>query len=168
MRETEADIGVQLDRRRREVVERWQLTDELVLVGAGSPIHVPGRGDLTYRFRSHSEYLYLTDRERPRGVLAFDPAEGWVDFVAPVTRAERLWEGASPDDGDGTPLDELKPWLAARAGRRIAVLGTPPEGVASDPELEERVREALNYVRRQKDELELARIRVAEEATRAG
>jgi hypothetical protein len=46
-----------------------------------------------YPFRSHSEYLYLTDRERPGGVLAFDPHEGWVDFVTAVTRDERLWEG---------------------------------------------------------------------------
>ena len=43
--------------------------------------------------------LYLTDRERPAGVLAFDPHEGWVDFVAPVTRDERLWEGAAGELG---------------------------------------------------------------------
>jgi Xaa-Pro aminopeptidase len=150
------------------VAERWDLSDEVILIGAGAPIHVPGRADLTYRFRSHSEYFYLTDRERPHGVLAFDPAEGWVDFVAPVTRAERLWEGASPDDGEGTPLDELEGWVSARSGRRTAVLGTPPPDITSDPELEERARAGLNHVRRQKDELEVARMRVAEEATRAG
>src|ERR671926_516570 len=91
----DATIAVQLERRRRAAVERWQLDDQVVLVGAGDRIPVPGRGDLTYPFRAHSEYLYLTDRERPGGVLAFDPAgDGWVDFVAPVTREERLWEGA--------------------------------------------------------------------------
>jgi hypothetical protein len=35
-----------------------------VLIGAGNKIPVPGRGDRTYAFRAHSEYLYLTDRER--------------------------------------------------------------------------------------------------------
>jgi Xaa-Pro aminopeptidase len=166
------DVVAQLERRRREVAERWGLTDEIVLIGAGSPIHVPGRADLTYRFRSHSEYLYLTDRERPEGVLAFDPGgEGWVDFVAPVTREERLWEGASPGDDDGTALDELERWIEARAGRRIALLGArgaATAGVSSDSGLERRARAALNHVRRQKDAVELARMRAAEAATRAG
>jgi hypothetical protein len=35
-----------------------------VLIGAGAPVPVPGRRDRTYPFRAHSEYLYLTDRER--------------------------------------------------------------------------------------------------------
>jgi Xaa-Pro aminopeptidase len=153
------------------VAERWQLSDEIVLIGAGSRIHVPGRGDRTYPFRSHSEYLYLTDRERPDGVLAFDPAEGWVDFVAPVTRDERLWEGATEGEAEGRPVAELAGWLDARQGRRVAFLGAPvagKAGVSSDAEIEASVRAALNYVRRPKDALELARMRAAERATRAG
>ena len=51
---------------------------------------VPGRHDRMYPFRAHSEYLYLTDRERPGGVLAFDPGEGWVEFVSPVSRGAAL------------------------------------------------------------------------------
>ena len=47
--------------------------DTVVLIGAGTAVPVPGRGDRTYPFRAHSEYFYLTDRERPGGVLAFDP-----------------------------------------------------------------------------------------------
>jgi Xaa-Pro aminopeptidase len=171
MRENEGDVAAQLERRRRAVTERWDLGDAIVLVGAGSPIHVPGRADLTYPFRSHSEYLYLTDRERPEGVLAFDPAEGWADFVAPVTRAERLWEGAPDDGAEGTPLPELDDWLAARAGRRIACLGARgarTAGLSSDADLESIARAALNHVRRQKDPHELARMRAAEQATRAG
>jgi hypothetical protein len=34
-------------RRRRAVAERWDLNDEVVLVGAGEPIHIPGRADRT-------------------------------------------------------------------------------------------------------------------------
>ena len=104
-------------------------------------------------------------------MLAFDPAEGWVDFVAPVTRQERLWEGAPPGEAEGTPLPELDAWLAARAGRRIASLGARGARTArlsSDAELESSTRAALNHVRRQKDPLELARMRAAERATRAG
>jgi hypothetical protein len=54
-------IATQLERRRRAVAEQWQLDNELVLIGAGEKIVVPGRGDRTYPFRAHSEYFYLTD-----------------------------------------------------------------------------------------------------------
>jgi Xaa-Pro aminopeptidase len=121
-----------------------------------------------YPFRSHSEYLYLTDRERPGGVLAFDPHEGWVDFVTAVTRDERLWEGASDDEQEGRPRTELTGWLAERRGRPIAGLGAPVAEVAFDEGLTTELRQELNRVRRQKDELELARMRVAERATSAG
>lgn len=156
-----------LERRRRAVADRWNLTREVVLIGAGAPLPVPGRGDRTYPFRSHSEYLYLTDRERPSGVLAFDPQEGWTDFVVPVTRDEQLWEGAVPTE-EGVPIAEFARWLEERDDRRIAVLGSPVEGTLSDSELESQLRDELNYARREKDELELRRMREAEHATAAG
>ena len=164
----EATLPKQLERRRRAAAEAWGLRDEVVLVGAGTRIPVPGRADLTYPFRAHSEYLYLTDRERPGGVLAFDPLEGWVEFVAPVTRDERLWEGAPPGDLEGVPVAELAGWLEARQGRPTACLGSPVTGVPSDQALEASARAALNHIRRQKDEVELGRMRAAERATRAG
>src|SRR5262245_46942029 len=155
-----------LDRRRRAVAERWNLSDEVVLVGAGERIHIPGRADRTYPFRAHSEYFYLTDRERPGGVLAFDPHEGWTDFVVPVTRDELLWEGAPAGELEGVPVAGLGEWLAARRGRPVACLGVPVAGVDAAPEAELRV--GLNAVRRPKDEVELERMRVAERATSAG
>ncbi len=161
-------IAEQLERRRRAVAERWELGDELVVVGAGGRIPVPGRGDRTYPFRAHSEYLYLTDRERPGGAMAFDPHEGWVDFVVPVTREERLWEGAEGDGGEGVPVAELAAWLERRSGRPLAGLGAPLPDVASDAQLEADLRCALNHVRRQKDAVELGRMRAAERATRDG
>jgi Xaa-Pro aminopeptidase len=143
-----------------------------VLVGAGEPTPVPGRYDRTYPFRAHSEYLYLTDRERPGGVLAFDPGEGFVEFIAPVSREELLWAGADElEEGvpAGTqPVTELPAWLAARRGLRIGVLGASLPGIDSDPELEEDLRYELDAVRRVKDEVEVERMRAAEEATRAG
>jgi hypothetical protein len=116
----EATVPQLLERRRRAAAEAWSLRDGLVLVGAGTRIPVPGRADRTYPFRAHSEYLYLTDRERPGGVLAFDPLEGWVDFVAPVTRDERLWEGAPHGDLEGVPVAALEGWSRARVGRERA------------------------------------------------
>jgi Aminopeptidase P, N-terminal domain len=144
-------VAEQLERRRRAVADDWNLTREVVLVGAGEPVPVPGRGDVTYPFRSHSEYLYLTDRERPGGVLAFDPDEGWVDFVVPVTRDEMLWEGAREEDGDGVPAAQLADWLAQRRDRPVAGLGAAVPGASSDAALTAELRRGLNRVRRQKD-----------------
>jgi Xaa-Pro aminopeptidase len=162
------DIAQQLERRRRAVAAEWNLGREVVLVGAGEPVPVPGRGDLTYPFRSHSEYLYLTDRERAGGVLAFDPDEGWVDFVVPVTREEMLWEGARPEDAEGVPIGGLPDWLERRRDRPVTCLGAPSAGVAADEALGAELRRGLNRIRRQKDAVELERMRAAERATRAG
>ena len=169
-------IDAQLARRRAALAAAWQRDDAVVLVVAGEPLAVPGRGDLTYPFLAHSEYFYLTDRNRPGGVLAYDPAEGWSDFVAPVTSAERLWSGASDDYASGLPLPELEQWLRARAARPLATLGSPapatawwpsPDGPGLDAELGEELRYALNDVRRVKDAVELGRMRAAAAATTA-
>ncbi|HLY35342.1 MAG TPA: aminopeptidase P N-terminal domain-containing protein, partial [Candidatus Limnocylindria bacterium] len=165
-------IAAALARRRAAAAAAWELTDQFVLIGAGDRISVPGRYDITYPFRAHSEYLYLTDRERPGGVLAFDPSDGWIEFVQPVTREELLWAGA---DGlmEGTPdgarsRAELDDWLDARRHRVCGRLGVPVPGVTSDAELDEELRHVLTQVRRPKDEVELARMRTAEQATRSG
>ncbi|MDP9234702.1 MAG: aminopeptidase P family protein [Actinomycetota bacterium] len=161
-------IGSQLDRRRQTVAEQWNLTNEVVLIAAGPPIPIPGRGDITYPFRAHSEYFYLTDRERPGGVLAFVPEEGWVDFVAPVTQDERLWEGAPLETEAGAVVSELGAWLQERSGRRIASLGAPLPDIAPDSDFTAEARRVLNRVRRQKDPVELERMRAAESATSGG
>ena len=161
-------MTAQLDRRRRAAAEAWSLASaHAVVVGAGTPIPVPGRADRTYRFYAHSEYLYLTDRERSGAVLAFDPGDGWFDFVPPPTREELLWSGA-PAAEPGISTDELPGWLEARKGARIANLGAPVAGAESDAELEADARYALNRIRRVKDEVEVERMRQAERATKAG
>ncbi|HEV3478369.1 MAG TPA: aminopeptidase P family protein [Gaiellaceae bacterium] len=170
--ERDPAIVAQLTRRRSAAAAAWDLKDEFVLIGAGEPVPVPGRYDLTYPFRAHSEYLYLTDRERAGGVLAFDPAEGWTEFVVPVTGEELLWSGVDGlEEGvpDGTrSVTELTEWLEPRRDRRCGCLGAHMPGVSSDAELEEELRYALTQVRRRKDEVELARMRRAEQATRCG
>ncbi|MBV9818361.1 MAG: hypothetical protein JOZ07_08450 [Solirubrobacterales bacterium] len=57
------DIGPELERR-RAAAAAWALDDEVVIVGAGELIPIPGRGDITYPFRAHSDYYWLTDRNR--------------------------------------------------------------------------------------------------------
>jgi Xaa-Pro aminopeptidase len=153
-----------LEPRRAAAAAAWNLDGGVVLVAAGDEIPVPGRGDRTYPFRAHSEYLYLADRERPGGVLAYAPADGWVEFVAPVTAEELLWTGLEGDhEGvpEGTrPLGELEAWVGGRAVRRL--------GAAADAEVDVELRDALIHVRRPKDDVELERMRTAAEATRAG
>ena len=160
-------IERQLVRRRSAVADEWNLRDEIVLVGAGELIPRPGRDDLTYPFEAHSEYYYLSDRNRPGGVLAFDPAEGWVEFVAPRTPSDRLWSGGPTDEANSLTTDELNGWLAERTGRPIAWLGSIPAGARFDAGLSEELRFALNRVRRPKDPVELERMRIAQRATRA-
>jgi Xaa-Pro aminopeptidase len=151
-----------LERRRAATAAEWNVDAGVVLVAAGDEIPVPGRGDRMYPYRAHSEYLYLADRERPGGVLAYAPAQGWVEFVAPVTAKELLWSGLEGDrEGvpEGTrPLDELDAWVAGRPVRRL--------GAAVDADVD--LRDALIHVRRPKDDVELERMRTAAEATRAG
>jgi Xaa-Pro aminopeptidase len=164
----ESRVVEQLERRRRAAAEAWSLDGgQTVVIGAGRPVPVPGRGDRTYPFYAHSEYLYLTDRERPGAVLAFDPDEDWFDFVPRATPQELLWSGA-PAAEQGISTEELPGWLEARQGARIANLGAPVRGVESDADLEADVRYALNRIRRVKDELEIDRMRQAERATKAG
>ena len=165
-----ARIEQALERRRSAAVAEWGLVDEVVLIGAGDPIGVPGRGDRTYPFHAHSEYYYLTDRNRPGGVLAFDPQEGWFDFVAEVTEEERLWSGAAGGDPGGVPLGQLEVWLGARRERSVGCLGTVRSGalgVSCDGALSADLRVGLDAVRRPKDEIELQRMRIAERATSA-
>jgi Xaa-Pro aminopeptidase len=140
----------------------------VVLIGAGEPIPRPGRGDLVYPFQAHTEYLYLTDRNRPGGVLAFDPAAGWTDFVVPVSSDEVLWSGAPSVAVEGEDVAGLDAWLQARAGRPLALLGAALEGLAGDPANARELRYDLNAIRRRKDALELARMRAAAAVTADG
>jgi len=155
-----------LPRRRERAAAAWALRDEVVLIGAGSPLPIPGGADQTYPFLAHPDYLWLAGHEIADAVLAFDPREGWTDFVPPVTQAERIWEGRT--DAPGTPLPELAGWLAARRGRAVLALGSPIPGLAGDPLGSAVLREQLLHARRPKDARELDLLRRACEATATG
>ncbi|MEM7582468.1 MAG: aminopeptidase P family protein [Acidobacteriota bacterium] len=176
-------------RRRERTAAAWNLSSEIVLISAGDRLTIPGRGDQTYPYQAHSEYFYLAGRDLPGAVLAFDPQEGWTDFVPEVTQKARVWTGET--QAEGTPRSQLTGWLAEREGRPIAVLGSPlpeleagedkdresqdrePDGgkplaVDADTELREHLHHQLLAVRRPKEPLELELMRRAERATAAG
>jgi len=160
------DITSCLETRRRRVAEAWNLSDDIVLFGAGELISVPGGADQVYPFIAHAEFFWLTDHETPGGVLAFDPKDGWVEFVPDVTEAERVWEGKQ--DTPGRPLSDFPGWLATRRGRRIALLGVPIPGLKYDAARSEELRVVLLHARRPKDAVEMERIRAAAAASAAG
>jgi len=149
----------QLEARRARAAAAWNLTDEVVLVPAGEEIPIPGGADQAYPFLAHAEYFWLTDAEVPGAVLAYDPKEGWTDFVPGTSEAQRVWEGRG--EAHGTPKSGFEAWLAARAGRPVVALGAalPNDGGTDGRALE--LRSALLHARRPKDEAELSRLRAA-------
>ena len=155
-----------IDRRRERLAAAWKLDREVVLIAAGEPVSIPGGADQTYPYLSHSDYYWLTERETPGGVLAFDPAEGWTDFVPPTSVAERVWEGR--EDAPGVAIDGLAGWLASRRGRPIVMLGAPLPGARSDAALAETLAATLLHARRPKDASEIERLRRASAATARG
>jgi len=159
-------MATHLEQRRARIAAAWNLNDDVVLVGAGGKIPIPGGGDQSYPFIAHSDYYYLADREVIGGVVAFDPKEGWVDFVPDVTTAERVWEGRT--DPPGTPLSQLEGWLATRRGRPLAVLGCAIPGVTGDEARAAELGAVLFHARRPKDQVELERMRAAAAATVPG
>jgi len=87
--------------------------------------------------------------------------------VPAVSADERLWSGALSDE-TGTPASALGPWLEKRRGRRVAQLGAPIPNAPSDAAVAGELRTQMDRVRRRKDDVELARMRLAADATRAG
>ena len=155
-----------LNARRARAAAAWDLRDEVVLVAAGEPISIPGGADQTYPFLAHSEYIWLADRETPGAVVAFDPKEGWTDFVPDVTERERVWEGK--EQAAGRSIGELVGWLGARRGRVVVVLGCDLPGVRFDPARALELRELLTHARRAKDAAEIERLKRAAAATAPG
>ncbi|MEY4070940.1 MAG: hypothetical protein RL721_1554 [Candidatus Eisenbacteria bacterium] len=49
--------------RRERAAAAWAPNDAIVLVGAGSPVPIPGGADQTYPFLAHAEYLWLAGHE---------------------------------------------------------------------------------------------------------
>lgn len=136
--------------RRTRIGPLLGLTDEILLVGAGSPIPKPEISDAMLPYIAHQEYYYLTGHaDATGGIIAYDPKSGWVSFVPEITEADRVWEGRQQLPGE--LLGKFPAWLAARQGRRIVLLGAPVAGVAFDEQRTAEVREAYKHARRPKE-----------------
>jgi len=141
--------------------------DEILLVGAGSPIPKPEISDMHLPFIAHQEYYYLTGHaEATGGIIAYDPKSGWVSFVPEVTELDRVWEGKAQLPGE--LLGKFPAWLAARQGRRIVGLGAPVAGVVVDEKRTAEVREAYKHARRPKEPGEIDLMKRCAAAAAAG
>ncbi|HVU17213.1 MAG TPA: aminopeptidase P N-terminal domain-containing protein [Candidatus Didemnitutus sp.] len=142
--------------RREKIARALNLSDEILLVGAGTPIPKPEVSDQLLPFISHQEYFYLTGlSDTAGGILAFDPHDrsdgqgGWVSFVPEVTEAEKIWEGREQQPGE--PLATFDRWLARRSGRPMVALGSLPAIAGVDAARTSAVRDALAHARRAKE-----------------
>ena len=153
--------------RRARIAPALGLTDEIFLVGAGYPLAKPEISDAMLPFIAHQEYYYLTGlAEASGGIIAYDPASGWISFVPTVTETEQIWEDRQQLPGE--PLAKFPAWLGARAGRRVVMLGAPVAGVRSDAMRTAAVRAAYQHARRPKELAEINLMRRCASATTAG
>jgi len=155
----------QVEERRNKAAQAWDFKNEIVLIGAGTPVSIPGGADQCFPYTPHPEYRWLTENCRPGSVLAYDPLEGWTHFTPAVTEAERVWDGVTKEP-EGPYLEDLAKWLEQRQNRPTVWLGVP-NGPA-DNALTEQAREKLTHVRRPKDASEIALMERAAQATKEG
>ena len=98
-----------LAERRARLAAALNLSDGILLLGAGTPVPLPENTDQTYPFRAHSEFFYVAGVECPGAIAVFDPRDGpqdgWKLFVPEVTEGERVWEARAQFAGE--PLAAL-------------------------------------------------------------
>lgn len=135
--------------------------NELVLIFCGDPIQKPGGHDQTYDFLPHPDYFWLTGSRRPHGISAYSKDIGWVDFVLPVTREEKIWEGggmAIP----GKDIKDFDGWISTHKTSRLILMGqTHSHAHLNNVSDVDRaiIQEIYSEVRRAKDAEEVALIR---------
>jgi Xaa-Pro dipeptidase len=134
---------------------------DVVLVHSGSPIQRPGGHDQTYTFLPHPDYFWLTGVRRPEGISAYSKDHGWLDFVQPISRDEKIWEGGGVAP-TGRDLKSFSAWLESNNFKRTFHFGQHP---ARD---EGQVLETYNAVRRIKDASEVELIRSLANMANAG
>lgn len=179
-----------LHARRQAIARTWDLAGAAVLIPAGLPIPVAGT-DQYHDFHAHPEFTYLAGARTPGACLGFDQVEGWVLFAPVATLEDRIWVGEGEDlealsGATGLPvrpLSALRDWLEKRRGATLAILGNhdithrpagygieswPALELDIDHDLSARLSERIDESRRSKDPSELALMRAAAAASRAG
>ena len=144
------------------------LENEVLLIGAGTPVPKPEISDMVLPFIAHQEYFYLTGHtESPGAVLAYDPQTSeWISFVPEVTELDRVWEGREQLPGE--LLEKFPAWLARRAGRPVVMRGASLAGITTDAAKTAAVRERYKHARRPKEFAEVATMKRCAEITARG
>ncbi len=165
---------------RRALMRR--LPDGLVVLHAAAPAR--RNGDVDYRYRQGSDFLYLTGVEEPGYALVLDPRrQEETLFVPRLTQQHAVWLGHLPDLGEARAafgikdvafLDALPKALRSRAhGYRVIHADARSRGVAARAARRARLdtpglREAFEELRIVKDEAEIRLLEKASAATAAG
>lgn len=156
--------------RLKTVLDNFLGNNSLVLIASGDAIPKPGGLDQTYPFLPLPEYYWLTGLRRPWGVVAYSKSEGFVDFVQPVSDAERLWEGVE-GNVEGLNVADLNSWISKKKFQDIFLFGS--HKISADSSLAAKSRhlelqELINSVRRVKDEAEIALVKRCAQAALKG
>lgn len=175
------DGGPAMHRAHREALAR-RLPDGLIVLAAAR--EVLRNGDVHYRYRQASDFLYLTGAEEPGYALLLDPARGAEAlFVPKLTQRHAVWMGPIPSRREAREAfgfrevrsrDELPAVLKKWArGRKVVHADPRAAAVARRTVGERRVRtadlkEALQELRIVKTPGEIALLRRASAATAAG
>ncbi len=127
--------------------------DDTVLVYSGTPIQKPGGHDQTYFFLPHPDYFWISGSRRAYGVSAYSKTDGWIDYILPVTRMEKIWEGGA-DVIPGKDLADFSPWMDKRNSKRVFNLTQE-----SDEAEWLQIKEVFSRERRIKDSEEIELVR---------
>ncbi len=179
-----------LTARRGTIASAWRDHRGPIVIGSGQPVPIAGT-DQAHEFHAHAEHYYLAGTAAPGAVLTFDYREGWALYAPVASLEDQVWVGAgqtldaaaATSGIDARPLDALGPWLERHRGEPLAILGNHdlverPEsyGISGwrqlEPEVDHeasvRLSQFVAEARRAKDTAELAAMRTAVSATRAG
>lgn len=165
---------------RRALMKR--LPDGLIVLFAAHPAR--RNGDVDYRFRQSSEFLYLSLVPEPGYALVLDPRRGEETlFIPKLTQQHAVWLGHIPDLAEARQtygirdvayMDAL-PKAVRRRARGYRVLYADPRARAAARRAAPRkhldtpgLREAFEELRIVKDEGELKLLEKASAATAAG
>jgi Xaa-Pro dipeptidase len=152
--------------RRERLEPEWKhllTSEDCVLVFCGEPHTKPGGLDQTYPFLPDPSYYWLSGYRRNNGVVFYSPELGWKDFIQPVTRDERIWEGMEAFTFHGADVSTLPAFLRHYKFRNIIALGQVPASseisLSNRQTLKISLKEKFDQCRRLKDADEVKLVR---------
>ncbi len=161
--------------RRARLEPEWKpllAPHDCVLVFCGGPATKPGGLDQTYPFLPHPSYYWLSGYRRSHGVVFYSPEFGWKDFIQPVTKDERIWEGMEPFSFNGFDLATLPAFLKQHKFENVIGLGQIDDHsqiyLTQNSSLKISLKEKFDQCRRIKDADEVKLVRDLAEIANKG